>query len=391
MSERGVSLADVVSRQLACLGAVAGLAGERAAQSVLRELVGPAGGRQLTEPALWPSDIADDHTPVEFSLALAAGAAPSLRVMGETLAAVPGPAANRRAAQDLLARWVSVYGLSTGRLEQVSDLFLPEAPAGLFGMWFSLVFGPAGRPAFKVYLDPAARGAQRAPELVAEGLARLGLASGYRRLRASMGERDRFSFFALDLHEAPGSRVKVYVAHDHATTDDLVRAVGAAAGVDAAGVVEFCVQAGGGRGPFEARPLLSGYTWADGDTDRPSGYSLYLPIRSYVRDDAQARQRVAGLLAGHGLDSGILDAALAAVTGRRLDEGVGLIAHVSLRLGRTTPGITVYLSSEAYATAPPHETARPDEAMSSHQTAAPGAAGQPPEAGQPDRSAGTAA
>ena len=59
------------------------------------------------------------------------------------------------------------------------------------------------------------------------------------------------------------------------------------------------------------------------------------------------------LLSRYGFDHAAdLDRAIAAVTRRPLHDGVGLIAHVSLRLGRPRPGLTVYLSAEAYGVAP---------------------------------------
>jgi hypothetical protein len=115
---------------------------------------------------------------------------------------------------------------------------------------------------------------------------------------------------------------------------------------------EFCRIAGGTTGPFTGRPLISSYAFVAGDTDRPSGYTLYLPIRDYVPDDAVARKRVRDVLARAGLDPDAVDRAIAAVTDRPLDRGVGLIAHVALRLGRLRPGVTVYLSSEAHQVLP---------------------------------------
>ena len=48
----------------------------------------------------------------------------------------------------------------------------------------------------------------------------------------------------------------------------------------------------------------------------------------------------------------LFDRVLAAVTPRPLRAGAGLIAHVSLRLGPPRPGMTVYLSAEAYEVSP---------------------------------------
>jgi hypothetical protein len=122
-------------------------------------------------------------------------------------------------------------------------------------------------------------------------------------------------------------------------------------GVDLDTLAEFCSTAGGGRDRFDGRPLVSSYTFLAG-ADGPLGYSLYVPIRSYVNDDAEARSRVMALLDRHGFDSVALDRAIDAVAGRPLADGVGLIAHVSLRLGPPRPGITVYLSAEAYQVGP---------------------------------------
>jgi hypothetical protein len=103
---------------------------------------------------------------------------------------------------------------------------------------------------------------------------------------------------------------------------------------------------------------VGSYTFL-GDIGRPAGYSAYVPIRSYVSDDEEARYRVVTLLDRYGFDSTELDRIIAALVNRPLHEGVGLIAHISLRLGPPRPGVTVYLSAEAYQVAPPRERLQP--------------------------------
>jgi hypothetical protein len=168
-----------------------------------------------------------------------------------------------------------------------------------------------------------------------------------RALRPGADDADRPAFFALDLHDTETSRIKLYVSQHHADLADVARAATVVDGVDPIEVAEFCRVATGSAGPYSRRPVLSSYTFAAG-ADRPVGYSVYVPIRSYVTDDAQARHRTRTLLSRHGVDPDRLDPAIAAVAARPLEDGVGLIAHVSLRLGRPRPGVTVYLSSEAY-------------------------------------------
>lgn len=352
-----LSLVEHLSGQLARLSEVAGL-DPGTPLDLLTRILGTAGPRPLSEPPGWPSDVADDHTPVEYSLAFNRGEPPTLRILAEALGSPPDPRTNLAAGHRFLDEQARRFGLSTSRLEQVRDLFNTDRPQGEFALWHSLVFRHRRPPEFKVYLNPEVHGVDRAPGLVAEALHRLGLGRSYRNLLDhgvrpdELGRRDRLTFFALDLHDGPHTRVKLYLSHHGAQVRDVIRAAGAVDGVDGAEIADFCAVAGGRTGPFDGRPLVGSYTFT-GDADRPVGYSLYVPIRSYVSDDEEARDRVATLLTRYGFDSAQLDRAIAAVTPRPLRDGVGLIAHVSLRLGPPRPGVTVYLSAEAYRVSPP--------------------------------------
>jgi hypothetical protein len=187
-------------------------------------------------------------------------------------------------------------------------------------------------------------------------LERLGVNGAYNALAEhalTRGNFDQFTFFALDLDNSPRSRVKLYISHHAAELEDVERASSPVHGVDPMQIREFCAVLGGGKGPFGDRPLVSSYSFVEGDTDRPSNYSLYMPIRAYVPDDEVARARLLAIMAQYNIDGTELDRALAAVSKRPLRAGVGLIAHVALRLGEFGSGITVYLSSEAYGVTPP--------------------------------------
>ncbi|MER7002646.1 tryptophan dimethylallyltransferase family protein [Dactylosporangium sp. NPDC000555] len=359
----GLSVFERLSGQLTRLCDVVELDPD-APVDLLRDLLGPVGSRRLSDPPAWPSDVADDHTPVEFSIAYNEGEPPSLRILGEAMGSPPGVLTNLSAAHEFLRTQAHRFGLSTSRFDRVQDLFATEHSQAEFSQWWSLVFRSDRRPELKVYFNPEVSGAQRAPELVAEALRRLGLGTAYQAMLdhavrpGELGQGDRLTFFALDLHDGPHSRVKLYLTHHDAEVSDVVRAAGVVDGVDVAALAEFCAVAGGGPGPFGGRPLVGSYTLT-GDADTPVGYSLYVPIRSYVHDDEEARDRVVALLARHGFDSSAFDRALAAVTQRPLRAGVGLIAHVSLRLGPPRPGVTVYLSSEAYQVTPPRPRQTP--------------------------------
>jgi DMATS type aromatic prenyltransferase len=254
------------------------------------------------------------------------------------------------AVPDLLSRR---FGLSMSRFAAVRDLFAPEHPQGAFGLWYSLIFRSGRRPDFKLYANPEIRGVEHAPDLVEEALRRLGLGTAFRTVldRAvrpgELGRVDRLAYFALDLGDGPHARIKLYLSHDGAEARDAVRAAGAVEGVAGEECAAFCATVGGRSGAFDGRPLVDSYTFFEG-VDAPVGYSLYIPVRSYVRDDAEARARAVAALEWHGFGGEDLDQAIRAVTSRPLEAGVGLIAHAALRLGQPRPGMTVYLSTEAY-------------------------------------------
>jgi DMATS type aromatic prenyltransferase len=355
----GPVLFEHLSDQLARLCEVAGTDAVLAT-GLLSDLLGHAGLRPLSQPPPWPSEVADDHTPIEFSIAFTPGERPAVRILGEALGPRPAAAENLAAAHGFLDAQAHRFGLTMSRFERVRDLFTTKNPRGTFGIWHSIILRNGRQPEFKVYLNPEIGGVARAPALVAEALRRLGLAGAYQTTLdhgvrpGELGRRDRMTFFALDLRDGPRARVKVYLTHHGADAQDVVRAAGAVDGTDAAELVGFCETVGGGAGPFDGRPLVSSYTFFEG-VDRPVGYSVYLPVRSYVGDDDEARDRVVAVLDRYGFDHTEFDRAIGAVTRRRLGDGVGLIAHASLRLGPPRPGVSVYLSSEAYRVSPPRQ------------------------------------
>lgn len=353
---------DRLGTQLERLCGVVGI-DPAAPVELLSGVVGVHGSRPLSAPPVWRSGVADDHTPIEFSLAYNETEAPALRILAEVLAPVPGVSENMAATYEYLHRHADRYGLSTSRLDTVRDLFAGDRPQGDFGIWISLVFRAGRRPEFKVYFNPELAGVEHAPEIVAEALRRLGLGSAYtsmlgRAVRpGELGRRDRLTFFALDLHDGPQARVKLYLSHHDAGPEDVARAAAAVDGVDPAEVADFCLGSGS-TARFDRRPLVGSYTIVQG-AGRPVGYSIYVPIRDYVGDDRQAHARMLPMLGRYGFDPAFLDRAIAAVTDRPLDNGVGLLAHVSLRLGPPRPGMTVYLSSEAYQVMPPRPLSVP--------------------------------
>ncbi|WP_424850079.1 hypothetical protein [Streptomyces sp. SAI-129] len=149
--------------------------------------------------------------------------------------------------------------------------------------------------------------------------------------------------------------MKLYIAHHGFSVEEAEAVAGLLPGGDPRRVGDFCRTIGGGARRFDGLPLVSCLSFTRRDRERPSGHTLHVPVRDYARDDRVARDRAAAVLGARGGDTALLDKALAAMTSRRLSDGVGLISYVSL--ARSTggpPRVTVYLSPEAYAVHPPH-------------------------------------
>ncbi|WP_433868741.1 tryptophan dimethylallyltransferase family protein [Saccharopolyspora sp. CA-218241] len=325
---------------------------EEVPSRLLADLLGVHAERPLTDPPPFPSDVADDGTPVEFSIQFDADGRRHLRTLCEALAPEPTAAKNLTAAQDLLSVLAERHHLDLGKLDAVRDLLTPEHPQGDFSWWWSFIFPQgAAAPKIKVYVNPAMHGEEEAPKLVEEAFQRLGLHGAFATATKFGMQRhgqDRFAFFALDLDDSPTARVKLYLAHRDADVAVAERAAAAVPGIEAGRIREFCDVLAPGTAEFTRRPLISSYSFVEGDDSTPSNYSLYLPLRDYVEHDGIALERVQELFRGQDLAPESITEVLRAVTDRPLADNTGLIAHVSLRLSPGTSGNSVYVSSEAY-------------------------------------------
>ncbi|ANB04580.1 prenyltransferase [Streptomyces ambofaciens] len=349
------TLGALTSGQLRRLGAVAGLseADVETYARVLTDALGPVAARPLHLPPPTRTFLSDDHTPVEFSFSLQPDAAPALRVLLEPGCGADSLALNGRAGLETIRGMARRWNFTTAPLDEVEDLFLPPAPQGPLALWCALELRPGGVPKVKVYLNPAANGAERSAATVREALHRL----GHRRAFDSLPRGTGHPFLALDLGDWEDPRVKVYVRHDNLTARQagLLSREGTGPGPAA---VEGFFRAAAGVGPdrsgLDRRPGLTCHSFTDTGSGRPSGFTLHIPVRDYARHDGEALERAASVLRHHAMDEAVLPRAFAALTQRRPEDGVGLIAYLALahQQGRS-PRVTAYLSSEAYAVRAP--------------------------------------
>ncbi|RSS97864.1 prenyltransferase [Streptomyces sp. WAC02707] len=336
----------------------------RDAVRLLPGLLGPVAGRPLDAGPPSPSFVSDDHSPAELSVSFASDGVPTVRVLVEPGCGARTVADSGRAGLRALHRMASCWNVDAEPVARVKDLFLPAAARGPFSLWCALDLRRSGPPGVKVYLNPEAHSGDRAAEVVEEALTRFGFGPAWPALTAQAAswcpDRGRLLFFALDLGHWQEPRVKLYIAHQGFSVEEAEAVAGLLPGGTPQRVGDFCRTVGGGARRFDRLPLVSCLSFTRRDRERPSGHTLHVPVRDYARDDCVARDRAAAVLGAHGGGgTALLDKALAAMTPRRLSDGVGLISYVSLARSTTgPPRVTVYLSPEAYAIHPPHDLPR---------------------------------
>lgn len=345
-----------------CLGAGYGR-DTPAIVATLRSLLTACGEASVSSNTSdWVSEISDDNTPVEFSVAMAEGQA-EVRVLFEPEGEAPTLPAYRAAGLEFNRRLEQEFGADLVRFREVQDLFLPEQMSGPFTVWSSAVFRQGRPPAFKAYFNPNAQGADNAPDLVQEALHRLGLGRAWpslaQHILARGAKLDELKYFALDLSSEAQARVKVYVRHHAATPEELEFASVPAQSHVPGEALDFVRAMRGGHGRLNARAAFTCSSFSGDADDRPVATTVYVPVCAYARDDARVRERVRQYLVEQGGDPTLYDSVLAAYANRPLDAGVGMQSWVAMRRLDEQVRLTVYLATEANRVFEPGEVPAP--------------------------------
>ncbi|MBC8067923.1 MAG: iron-containing redox enzyme family protein [Deltaproteobacteria bacterium] len=301
---------------------------------------------------LWRSDVADDHSPYEFSVVFG-GRAPELRMLIEAQGEPPNLQNNWRAALALSQHISATYGVELERHDRIADLFEPGPNAHL-ALWHAVAFVRGQAPQFKVYFDAQAQGRWRAPGLVEEALCRLGFVRAWPAIQRIGGRGltlDELKYLSLDLTGSDEGRVKVYWRHHGATAPELGRLMGPH-GMEAPEVSDFCRRLGGFDGPYAARPVFSCTTLLDRKDPKPHATTIYMPIAAYAASDAVAVARIGGYLEEHGLDAQRYRATIEDYAERSLTSTSCMQSYVSLQQRRGRRQVTVYFSPEAHQVQP---------------------------------------
>jgi DMATS type aromatic prenyltransferase len=304
----------------------------------------------------WPTDITDDGTPFEFSVAFD-GKSPKLRLLVESQESPMTAASSWTAGLRLNELLHQTYDADLARFEVVRDLFAPsqDMPAR-FSLWHAAVLEEGHTPAFKAYMNPQVHGSHASQSVVLKALARLNMdgAAGYFVSHSSLFEHDRFLYFSLDLAAAKEARVKVYVAQPNATAEQVERALEGTGNYvrgEATEWIHRLLDAGGG--PFEDRPILICYSFTSAGA--PPIATVHLPVRSYTKDDEDSLERTQKYLSAK--DGKALRSALRLFADRPLDTGRGLFTYASFRRLRDGLSVTGYFAPEAFAVFPPRAAA----------------------------------
>jgi hypothetical protein len=165
--------------------------------------------RPIDAPPRW-SGLTLDRTPIEFSATFAASGPCELRFACEAQADPQTPAGYWRAAERLNHQLARTFGAELETLSRVFGLYEPRQSEPLLAAWHAAGAGADGRPVFKIYLCPAARGGGGEAALLAETFAGLGLAGHWRALERVVGQDAAWSLVSIDLAGAATASIKVY-------------------------------------------------------------------------------------------------------------------------------------------------------------------------------------
>jgi DMATS type aromatic prenyltransferase len=319
---------------------------------IFRTLTSSWGKTAVGSKTTWKSDVSDDCSPFEFSIALDPNKA-ELRVLVEAQGRNPNLQSNWQAGLELNQQLAAKYNVNLDRFEQIADLFAPTDSEAKFSIWHSACFYLDKEPAFKLYVNPQAQSKSKAAAIVEESLVRLGFDRVWPTLAETAAQRgpdkDEFIYFSLDLAAHAQARVKVYLRHHNATPAELESALSAANNYVAGDAIEFCQAMAPGQTLFAQKPVGTCFSLIQGANSVPSFGTLYLPICNYASDDRVVCDRLNSYLAQHSFPSSVYTSTLESFATRSLDTGIGMQSYTSFRREQEQMRVAVYLNPEINA------------------------------------------
>ncbi|MFD9390753.1 tryptophan dimethylallyltransferase family protein [Streptomyces sp. NPDC060000] len=271
----------------------------------LREVIHPWGSRPVGERCDPPSFVSADGFPAELSVSWKGGR-PEVRILFESLGSDRTPLGCQEAGRELTRRLAGSPGTDIARYLSIEDLFITSAPDRYRAtLWHSLAWRPGKRPHYKVYLNPQVHGLDRAYDVMAEAMHRLGLADawepvGYR--RAELADRGHeLELMALDLDGGNAPRVKVYFRHRPMPMGELDTVAALAQRHEPARAARARTVIYGRDGGTVSNEPMTCLAFRE-DTSGPEEANLYLRLPDNTGSDAEAAVRIARLMELEGID-----------------------------------------------------------------------------------------
>ncbi len=300
----------------------------------------------------WPSDITDDGSPFEFSVAFA-GKQLELRLLVEPMGTERTVAGNWRAGLELNRDLVAEHGVTTTRFDRIKDCFAPPAAPGVrFALWHSAALEASGRPTFKAYLNPEIGGPSQALPRLETAFRELGMKAEWQDLSGLVGPTGQFIYVSLDLVPDDAARFKVYAAYDAERVGELDAALSSKNWADRGQVAATVRMLTGERPALDGRPIQVCYSYHSPGS--APALTVYVPVRSHCDSDATALEYACRFL-----DPALrerLSSGVQSMAGRPLESGRGLITYVAFRPRAAKPSVTVYLSPEVYSIGAPRRS-----------------------------------
>lgn len=271
----------------------------------LREVLHPWAERPVGTRCEPPSFVSADGFPAELSVSWKGGR-PEVRILFESLGSDGTPLGCQEAGRELTRRLATRPGTDITRYLGIEDLFITSAPDRYRAtLWHSLAWRPGERPHYKVYLNPQVHGLDRAYEVMAQAMHRLGLAAAWepvaRRAEEFARRGHELELMALDLDGGDTSRVKVYFRHrpmpmaELDTVADLAHRYDPARAARARAVVY-----GRDSGVVSNEPMTC-LAFREG-VSGPEEANVYLRLPDNTHGDAEAAERIARLMELEGID-----------------------------------------------------------------------------------------
>jgi tryptophanase len=313
---------------------------------------------QKLDRSAWISDVSNDHSPFEYSLALSQQTGASeLRFLIEAQPEENSVAALQKCTSRLTDDIAIEYGptkVSLNKLNLVRDLFFPPGGEGLLASWHSFATSKKLEK-WKIYLSPLASGRQNAFNVTREALGRLGLTSSWKLLETILDGDDYPVYFALGLSPNPeDAEVKIYVNHPNASAREIAQKHLKLDPSSSVHAIEqfYSVMANGSPGPYRGKACASCFHFKNKDPSRPAARTIFYPMDDQAVNDAEAKERIEkymDIISAPQLYRERYRNAISAVQCRPLELGRGIHSWVSMKEKMDgTRSNTYYLSAELY-------------------------------------------